>query len=81
MNYFDKISQREITIFTNEETIKIDFSRSELIVNQSVEKQSYDHNEMYLEMLASLRRKNYDFISTFNDGLKVLKIIAQAENT
>lgn len=79
MNYLDRITQRYFTVHTNEMTIKVDFISAEITTNQSVNKLVFDKNQMYLNMLKSMKNKNYQEFASFEDGLKILDIISQAE--
>ena len=79
MNYLDRIIQRYCIIHTNELTIKVDFIKSEIVTNQHIEKFTFDKNEMYLNMLKSMKNKNYKDFAGFDEGLKILDIISQAE--
>ena len=79
LNYVDHIVQRYFVIHTNELTFKVDFIRSEIITNKTVENFNFDKNEMYLTMLKNMKNKNYENFSSFDDGLKILDIISQAE--
>lgn len=79
MNYLDRIIQRYFILHTNEMSIKVDFIRSEITTNQNVEKLSFDKNQMYLNMITSMKNKKFHNFSSFEDGLKILNIISQVE--
>ena len=80
MNYLDHIIQRHIVINTNTATFKVDFIRGEIITNKDTRNLIFDRNEMYLTMLKNMKEKNYKDFSSFEDGMKILDIIAEAES-
>jgi predicted dehydrogenase len=79
MNYLDRIVQRYFVLHADDMTIKVDFIKSEITTNKTIENFSFDKNEMYVTMLKNMKNKNYTDLSSFEDGLKILDLISQAE--
>jgi predicted dehydrogenase len=79
MNYLDRIHRRTLSVFTEDETIEVDFIKGTINTNQNVEVVSFDRNEMYLSMLDHMRREEYSEFATFEEGLEIVSLIAQAE--
>lgn len=79
MNYLDRISQRFFILHTDDMTIKVDFIKAEINVNQKIDSFDLDKNEMYLTMLEKFGKKEYRNFTTFAEGINILNIIIQAE--
>ncbi|MDH4467818.1 MAG: Gfo/Idh/MocA family oxidoreductase [Bacteriovoracaceae bacterium] len=74
-NYIDKIHQRYILIHTNEETIRVDFLKSEIVINRDCVSYEINKNKMYMNMLEKFKLENFTSFSTFEDGQKIMKLI------
>lgn len=79
MNYLDRIAQRYLIIHTTSNTLKVDFIKSEVSINEKTEIFEVDKNEMYLKMLLMMKQQKYDDFTSFKEGLSVLEIISQVE--
>lgn len=81
LDYISKISMRELTIHTNDKTIKADLIRNTLQIGtkkgeiETLAFENFDRNEMFRQMhLSALGNK--ENLSTFSEGLEVMTTIS-----
>ena len=81
LNYLDRSSRRDIIVNTNQHVFRIDF------INKTFEKDSviipfdYDSNYSYTMQHKAIIKREYENLSSFNDGREVVDLIIAAEKS
>lgn len=75
LNYLDRINRREITIITENYSIKADLVRQKLQINDELVKYNLNRDYTYYMQHKSIIDGENDISCTFSEGLKVLKMI------
>lgn len=81
INYLDHINQRFITMIFNEHTVKVDFIRKELRVNDRLQVVDFHVDDSYTNMHRALLIGNTKDFCSLDDGLSVMKMIEAAETS
>jgi len=81
LNYLDRISRREITIITENYSIKADLVQQTLQVNQELQKYNIDRNYTYHKQHESIMNKDSKYLCTLANGFKVLDMVNFAEQS
>lgn len=72
LNYLDRITQRNMTLISNNHTYRLDIMSGELNIDGEVKTIPDKEKNMYVEMITHFRNKNWKDFSTFKDGLSIL---------
>lgn len=81
LNYLDRLIQRYLVVQTLNKTIKVDFIKNEIncngeIIHLAAIDRNYTYELQHLDVLDKAQK-----CCTFNNGLKVMKMIANIENS
>jgi len=81
LNYLDRINRREITIITENYSIKADLVQQRLQINDKTIKYNLNRDYTYYMQHKSIIYGRNDMLCTFDEGLKVLKMIKIIEES
>ncbi|HEX2926715.1 MAG TPA: hypothetical protein VHP38_10765, partial [Ruminiclostridium sp.] len=74
INYLDRINRREITIITENCSIKADLVKQTLLVNEGLTQFKVDRDYTYIMQHRAVINGEEDNLCTIEDGLKVLRM-------
>lgn len=75
MNYLDRFSRREVTINTDEKTIRVDLVKSEIIIDKDVLQIESDKNASYRSMHQAVLSGQYSSLCSFEEGIATIEMI------
>jgi len=81
VNYLDRISRREITVITENHTIKADLVQQTLQINDELMHIRVDRDDTYVMQHQAILNGENNFLCSLNEGLSVLKMIESAEQS
>ncbi|SCG83150.1 hypothetical protein DW1_1580 [Proteiniborus sp. DW1] len=74
-NYLDRISRRELTIITENYSIKADLVQQTLNINQRLIKYDLDYDYTYYMQHKAIIDRDDKFLCTIEEGLKIIEMI------
>jgi predicted dehydrogenase len=81
LNYLDRINRREVTVITENDTIKADLVQQTLQINKQTFEFHVERDETYYKQHKVIMDGAKDQLSTLADGFKVLEMIDYAEQS
>ena len=75
MNYLDRFSRREITIITDQKTIRVDLVRSEILIDKEIIYIECDRNASYKLMHEAILSGDTTCLCTFDEGVATVEMI------
>lgn len=79
MNYVDHLTQRLLTINTNNETYKVDFIQNTLQVNEEVIEFKGGRDDTYRSQHNAVLTNKVESLCTYMEGLSIVRMIEMAE--
>jgi predicted dehydrogenase len=81
VNYLDRISRREITVITENYTVKADLVQQTLQINEEIEHYQIDQDYTYYMQHKAIINGETDHLCSLDEGLSVLEMIHYAEQS
>ncbi len=75
LNYLDRIGRREITLITNDESIKVDLVKGTYTCNDKTEEIVCERNTTYTEMHTAFIKNEHADLCSFREGKNVISMI------
>ncbi len=80
LNYLDRITQRNFTLISDVNTYKVDFISGEIRVNEQLQVETPQKDKMYKSMLKNFRDGQFNQLTKFDEGNKILEIFKATED-
>ncbi|WP_374028791.1 Gfo/Idh/MocA family protein [Bdellovibrio bacteriovorus] len=81
INYLDRVARRTILVHCQDATLFVDMVAGRLMINSEVVLDNLKVADTYLEQARSLIEGRTQSLSSFDDGMSVLKLIEAAEHS
>ncbi len=75
LNYTDRITNRFLIVNTNNKTIKIDFIKKSVQINENEQILSFEANDSYIALAQNVLNENADKLTGFDDSIFIIKAI------
>jgi Predicted dehydrogenases and related proteins len=79
LNYLDRIGRREITLITENRSVKADLVLQTLQVNQEITPYTLNRDDTYILQHKAVLNGEHEILCTLHEGLSVLEFIRAAE--